>query len=202
MAILDDAGLKALTTIELARRLGVSQPTIYSHVRSLDEVKSLVAIRGIAELSERLRKAVVGCSGDEALYAMAMEYRAYVQAHPARYLLQLVNPGTPEYTEAAARGNTAVRAVLRSYLVPEDDIPALHQLFRAAVHGFVHLEANRAMSPDVDPNDAYEMFVRVYASALKDYHRRSSPGATTSDAGQRTAEHRSPGVVPHKEVMP
>jgi AcrR family transcriptional regulator len=167
MVILDEGGIESLTTRELSSRLHVSQPTIYSHVRSLAEVRSLVAVQGIAELGERLRTAVLGRSGDDALHELALEYRSYVKQHPDRYLLQLVNPGTDLYTEAAAGAATAVRAVLRSYGVPEEEIPSLHHMFRAAVHGFVHLEANNAISADVDPDDAYEVFVRFLARGLK-----------------------------------
>jgi AcrR family transcriptional regulator len=175
MGILDEGGIDSLTTRELASRLRVSQPTIYSHVRNLDEIRSLVAVQGIAELGERLRTAVLGRSGDEALHELALEYRSYVKQHPDRYLLQLVNPGTEVYSQAAAGAATAVRAVLRSYGVAEEEIPSLHHMFRASVHGFVHLEANNAISADVDPDDAYEIFVQFLARGLK--NRGPSEGA-------------------------
>src|ERR1700761_5389288 len=79
LVLLDDEGIDQLTTINLARRLGVTQPALYGHVRGLDHLRALVAARGAQELSDRVRTAVDGRTGDEALLAMANTYRGYVR---------------------------------------------------------------------------------------------------------------------------
>ena len=174
LAILDEEDTEALTTTNLARRLGISQPTLYSHVASLDEVRRAVAWHGMSELSERVRRAVLGRTGDDALFAMAHAYRAYVRAHPARYLVQLAAPATPEYLAASERAAEAVRAVLRSYDLSDAQVVEAHVAFRAAVHGFVHLEAHHALGLHQrgrKPDRSFDFFVTLFAAGLRQLHR-------------------------------
>jgi len=165
LAILDDLGRDGLTTTEIAWRLNISQPTLYSHVENLQEIKTRVAIFGVSELSERVRTAVLGRVGNDALYAMAYTYRAYVTEHPERYLLMLTTPKTPEHQEAAERAAFAVRAVLRSYGLPEAQIAEVHLIFRSSIHGFVHLEANQALG-SVDADKTFDVFVGMMAAGI------------------------------------
>lgn len=145
LAVLDDEGLDNLTTRNVARRLGVTQPALYAHVASLDELRGLVAAHGAEELSAAVRAAVAGLPPSDAVVAMAHAYRAYVRAHPDRYLLQLSAPRTAAYLEATERAAEAVRAVLRAHGLDEEQVLETHLAFRAAVHGFVHLEARDAL---------------------------------------------------------
>jgi len=166
--VLDDLGLENLTTTNVAKRLGVSQPSLYSHMASLDELRGAVAARGAAELSELVREAVMGRVQDDALVAMAHAYRDYVRTHPDRYLLQLSAPRTPAHLEAMERSAEAVRAVLRSYGLTEDQVREAHLSFRAAVHGFSHLEARDALGASPVSADAhFDFFIRLYAAGLR-----------------------------------
>lgn len=167
VAALEAKGYEGLTTAEVARRLDVSQPTLYSHVSNLNEIRSLVAIRGMGELSDRVRAAVQGREGDDALRAMAYAYRSFVQDYPALYMLQQRAPSTPEFWAAADKASNAVRDVLRSYGLREDQIPHVHLVFRTSVHGFVDQEINNAI-PDVrNPDTSFELFVRFLADGIK-----------------------------------
>ncbi|MTD53172.1 TetR family transcriptional regulator [Amycolatopsis sp. RM579] len=167
MEILADRGLEGLTTAEVARRLDVSQPTLYSHIRNLDHIRSLTAIRGMQELSERVRSAVEGLEGDDALRAMAFAYRGFVRDYPALYMLQQRAPSTEEFWEEAPRAARPVRQVLRSYGVPEDQVPHVHLVFRASIHGFVDQEINNAI-PDVPDTDvSFELFLRFLTDGIK-----------------------------------
>jgi AcrR family transcriptional regulator len=166
--ILDEEGLDGLRTTNVAKRLGVSQPALYSHVASLDELRAAVAARGAAELSDVVRGAVGDRLGDDAVHAMARAYRDYVRRHPDRYLLQLSAPRTAAYTEATERAAEAVRSVLRSYGLDDEQVRQAHLAFRAAVHGFVHLEARDALGSGSDAPDAhFDFFIDLYAAGLR-----------------------------------
>jgi AcrR family transcriptional regulator len=166
--ILDEEGLDGLRTTNVAKRLGVSQPALYSHLASLDELRAAVSARGAAELSDRVRSAVGDRVGDDAVRAMARAYRDYVRQHPDRYLLQLSAPRTPAYTEATERAAEAVRSVLRSYGLDDEQVRQSHLAFRAAVHGFVHLEARDALGSGTDAPDAhFDFFIDLYAAGLR-----------------------------------
>jgi AcrR family transcriptional regulator len=168
LAVLDDEGLENLTTTNVARRLGVTQPALYSHVANLDDLRRAVATYGARELSDAVRRAVEGKSADDALYAMAHAYRDYVRRHPDRYILQLSAPRSPAYARAMERAAEAVRSVLRSYGLDENDVRDAHVGFRAAVHGFVHLEARGALpARRGSADDHFDAFVALFAAGLR-----------------------------------
>ena len=172
LAVLDDQGLENLTTTNVARRLGVTQPALYSHIANLDELRRAVATHGAQELSTLVREAVAGLDGDQALRAMAHAYREYVRRHPDRYLLQLSAPRSPAYTRAMERAAEAVRGVLRSYGLDENQVRQSHVAFRAAIHGFAHLEARGALpARPATANDDFDAFVALFAAGLRSIAR-------------------------------
>jgi Tetracyclin repressor-like, C-terminal domain len=102
------------------------------------------------------------------LFAMARAYRRYVRRHPERYLLQLSAPRSQEYIEATERSAETVRGVLRAYGLRESQVREAHIAFRAAVHGFVHLEARGALAaPPAKATEHFDFFVSLFAAGLR-----------------------------------
>ena len=166
IAIVDESGADALTTTAVARRLHVTQPAIYTHVASLDELRAEVARHGIEELSHELREATEGLSGDDALFALAIAYRKYVARHPARYLLQLSTGGSEQLLRVSERAAEPARQVLRSYGLDEAHVRFAHAAMRAAIHGFVHLEARGAMGSGNPVDEAFAYFIELLRNGL------------------------------------
>src|SRR5690349_9783745 len=103
-ALVDEHGPAALTLAAVAGRTGVATPSLYKHVPSLAELRRLLALRVLAELTDRLRTAVLGRSREDALTALLEEFRGYARQHPGRYALLPQTPQEdPELAEAAAR---------------------------------------------------------------------------------------------------
>ncbi len=165
--LLDDIGPEGLTTRLISERLGVSQPTLYSHVDNLDEIRTLVAIRGMDDLGRRVRDSVGEARGLDALRSMAVAYRGFVREHPAVYMLQQSAPPTEEYWASANAAAEEVRHVFRRFGLPPAAIPDAHLVFRATILGFVNLELNEALR-DVDHDDtaAFDLFLGMFADAL------------------------------------
>ncbi|NIR40831.1 MAG: TetR family transcriptional regulator, partial [Actinobacteria bacterium] len=66
-ALIDTEGENALTLGRLADELGVKAPSLYNHVEGIGDLRRRIAMRGIADLAEALRSAVLGRSGGDAL---------------------------------------------------------------------------------------------------------------------------------------
>src|SRR5690242_16473695 len=81
----DEVGLPGLTVTGLAKRLGVRDASLYSHVASLQDVRTRVAILAAAEMADAIGTAVAGRSGKEALLAFGGAYRRYAVKNPGRY---------------------------------------------------------------------------------------------------------------------
>lgn len=168
LRILDEDGIEGLTASHVARRLGVTQPALYSHFANVDELRSAVAERGARELSDLVRQAVAGKVADDALVSMARAYRDYVRRHPDRYIVQLSAGRSTAHADAIAQSAEAVREVLRSYGIDETQVVEAHVAFRAAVHGFVHLEAQDALASRPPTSDEhFDFFVQLFAAGLR-----------------------------------
>ena len=161
-AIIDRDGLAALTLAKVAAELGVRSPSLYNHVDGLDALVRLVAIRGVDELAEECRSAVMGRSGKEAVDALASAYRAFAKNRPGVYLLtQIARPDDAEYEVAARRVLEPVLAVFAGMGYEGDGLIHATRSFRAALHGFVTLEGGRGFGLDVSVDESFEWLVAV-----------------------------------------
>lgn len=141
--VADEVGLERLSLAAVAQRLGVSQPSLYKHVGGLDALKRDLAVLGVRELTAALSTAAVGRARSDALYAIADAYRDYATAHPGRAAaaVRAPAPDDDEHVAVSVDAAAVLFAALDGYDITGDDaIDAIRSL-RAAMHGFVSLEA-------------------------------------------------------------
>ncbi len=81
----DEVGFENVSLSALARRFGVKDASLYSHVRNLQDLRTRVAFLAGGELIDRIAVAVAGRTGRAALGAFADAYRSYALEHPGRY---------------------------------------------------------------------------------------------------------------------
>jgi AcrR family transcriptional regulator len=141
--VADEVGLDRLTLAAVAERLGVTLPSLYKHISGLDGLRRDLAVLAVKELTDAMLTALAGRAGGDALRAAARTYRDYARAHPGRYAASVAAPA-PDDAEHLAAAKVAVdtlATILRGYGVGgADAIDAIRSL-RAAMHGFVALEA-------------------------------------------------------------
>jgi AcrR family transcriptional regulator len=169
----DTDGLEALTLARLAATLGVRSPSLYVHVDGLDDLRHRLAERAAVEFGDVLREATVGVSGAQAVRALANAYRGWALAHPGRYAA--LQPAADYLSAAAQRLVETVYAVLRGYGLVEAE--AIHQTraLRAALHGFVTLEAGGGFGIDLDVDASFERLVTILESGLAAAARGPGP---------------------------
>ncbi|MGH2484993.1 MAG: TetR/AcrR family transcriptional regulator [Ktedonobacterales bacterium] len=167
-ALIDAEGIDALTLTALAERLRVRAPSLYNHIAGLDGLRRELALLALRGLAEALGRAAMGLSGETALTAVAVAYRAYAHAHPGLYtLLQYVAPTADEEVRAAAFASVEVLlAVLAGYGLAGD--PAIHAIraLRSALHGFVLLEMSGAFALDVDVSVSFARMLALFTRCL------------------------------------
>lgn len=148
-ATADETGLERLTLAAVAKRCGVSLPGLYKHVDSLDAVRWGIAVLAVGELTDVLSRAAVGLSGRDALHAIAAAYRGYAAAHPGRYATTVwaPRPGDEDHLAAGAAAVGVIAAALKGYGITGDDATDAIRMLRAALHGFVALEAAAWVRP-------------------------------------------------------
>ncbi|MGK5556345.1 TetR/AcrR family transcriptional regulator [Actinomadura kijaniata] len=167
VAIVDDGGPAALTLAAVASRTGVATPSLYKHVRNLAELRRLVTLRVLEELTERLTAATVGRSGDDAVHSLMRAYRSYVADHPGRYgaLEQAADPD-PRVRAASQRLLDILLAVLRGYGLEGAALIHAARCLRSAVHGFTVLEAAGGFGLPEDLETSYRRLIAMVVGSL------------------------------------
>lgn len=167
--IADADGLDEVTLARVAGALGVKPPSLYNHVAGRAALLQLISIESITELGDSLRDAAVGRSGADALRAIAHAYRAYAHAHPGRYISTVwaPGPGDEDLGTAATRAVEVVATVLAGgWGLHGDDVLHHVRVIRAALHGFVAIEAEGGFGLPLDLDESFELMLTTLIAGL------------------------------------
>lgn len=166
--IADEVGFDGLTLAAVAKRFGVAVPSLYKHVRGLDDLRSGVSALAIGALAAAIARGGRRTTKDR-LGAMARAYRRFAVEHPGLYTATLRAPD-PADQEAVAAGQAlldAVFAMMADYgLTGTDAVDATRSL-RSALHGFVSLEAIGGFGLPRDVDRSFARLVRILDDALR-----------------------------------
>lgn len=167
-ALADAEGLEAVTLARLAGHLGVRAPSLYTHVASLHDLRRRLATRGARELAAALQTAVAGRAGSDALVAAAGVYRTYAREHAGTYTAtqRATDLDDPEAAAAATQLVDVILAILRGYDLEREDAIHAARIVRAALHGFVSLEAGEGFRIPLDLDETYARLVAVLDQGL------------------------------------
>lgn len=167
----DEVGFDRVTVSELARRCGVSVPSLYAHVRGSDDLRVRIALLALTEIADRAADALAGRSGRDALGALGDTYRDYAREHPGRYAAARLrlDPQTAA-ASAGVRHAQQLRAVLRGYDVAEPDQTHAVRLIGSTFHGYVSLElAGGFDHSDPDSQASWERIVDGLDTLLRSW---------------------------------
>lgn len=148
-------GWDAVTTRRLSTAIEYSQPVLYKHFASMEQIADAVAIDGFGELAEAIRGARSGTDVPaEALTRVAHAYLDFAHACPAVYdamftratSLRFAAPDTPaQLTAAFSELHQAV-----SLVADGRDADALTEVLWSTLHGLVALGRAGRLRPGHD----------------------------------------------------
>ncbi|WP_369392695.1 TetR/AcrR family transcriptional regulator [Streptomyces sp. CG1] len=171
----DEAGFDNVTLTALARRFGVKDASLYSHVRGLADLRTRLALYAGGELIDRIAVAVAGRAGKDALAAFASAYRSYALEHPGRYAAtqiridQSLLAGSPEMRRTAE----ITYGMLRAYGLEEPDLTDAVRLLRSTFHGYCALESAGGFGADRDVQASWDKAIDALHLALTHWPREA-----------------------------
>ncbi|MFJ8942085.1 TetR-like C-terminal domain-containing protein [Streptomyces sp. NPDC102395] len=171
----DEVGFDGVTVSALARRFGVKDASLYSHVRGLKDLRTRVALLAGGEMIDRIAAAVAGRAGKDALAAFADAYREYALAHPGRYAATQIPVDQDLVADAPALRRTAeiTYGMLRAYGLEEPDLTDAVRLLRSTFHGYCALEAGGGFGAPRDVRRSWDKAIDALHIALTHWPRET-----------------------------
>ncbi|MGQ4418491.1 TetR/AcrR family transcriptional regulator [Streptomyces sp. SAS_269] len=169
----DEAGFENASLSALARRFGVKDASLYSHVRNLNDLRTRLALHAGGELIDRIAAAVAGRAGRDALAAFAGAYRSYALEHPGRYAATQIRIDQSLIAGSPALRRTAeiTYGMLRAYGLAEPDLTDAVRLLRSTFHGYCALESTGGFGAPPDVQASWDKAVEALHIALTHWPR-------------------------------
>jgi len=162
-------GWDAVTTRRLSTEIEYSQPVIYKHFASMEDLVEAIALEGFGELAETLGDARCRTAPEEAVPAVARAYNTYATENPAVYDAMFTRATRLRFgAEDVAAPLSTAYAELRAAVAPiagEREVDTLTEVLWAALHGLTTLNRHDRLRPghDTDRVDLLVAQFRVFA---------------------------------------
>ncbi|MBL1224257.1 TetR/AcrR family transcriptional regulator [Enterococcus sp. BWR-S5] len=165
----EENGFEAVTLKEIGNRLGVSSPSLYNHIGGLSELNEQVSHYAMEQLRDILVRAVIGCTGIDALKEMGRAYILYAREHTGLYeTIQWMNIAAN--VEANSLFSEVVQVV---YNIGEhlgmDELEASHiiRTVRSLAHGFASIESHNGFAHESSVESSFEYAVETFMLGVK-----------------------------------
>ncbi|MEU6682205.1 WHG domain-containing protein [Streptomyces sp. NPDC046832] len=168
----DDVGFEGVTLSALARRFGVKDASLYTHLRGLKDLRTRMALLCGGEMIDRIAEAVEGReAGRDTLGAFASAYRAYALEHPGRYAATQIRIDQELVTDSPAMRRTAdvTYGMLRAYGLDEPDLTDAVRLLRSTFHGYCALESTGAFGAPRDVQVSWDRAIDALHALLSNW---------------------------------
>jgi AcrR family transcriptional regulator len=176
-ALAEREGWEAVTTRRLSTEIEYSQPVLYKHFASMEDLVEAVALEGFGELAETLGQARRGAGEPrEVLARVARAYSNFATENPAAYhamftratRLPFAAEDTPVQLSAAfAELREAVARVAGGR-----DVDALAEVLWAALHGLTTLGHNGRLRPGRETERIELLVAQFYDASSRNPEKR------------------------------
>ena len=168
-AVAEREGWDAVTTRRLSAEIEYSQPVLYKHFASMEDIVEAVALEGFGELAETLRTARGGAGEPrEVLARVAHAYSSFATEHPALYDAMFMRAtrlrfGAEDTPAPLSAGFAELRAAVAS-VAGGRDVGTLTEVLWAALHGLTTLGHNARLRPGRE-SERIELLVAQFYDA-------------------------------------
>jgi len=159
----------AVSMREIATELEIKTPSLYNHVKGMNELYAEISLYAAEELRQTQLAAIKGKNRDEALYALAAAYRSFAREHTGLYKVTMALPSLQEHISAQTAAIIAepVFLVLSKYELNEEQSIHWQRILRSIIHGFLtQEEAGFFRRYPVNVEVSYQAAIRCFLNGL------------------------------------
>lgn len=163
-------GLEKITLKVLADSLNVQPPSLYNHIRGLEDLQNELMLYGWRHMEERMMEAAVGVSGYEAWEAICRAFYEYATQNPGVFSAMLwYNKYRNGEAEKVTEKLFAICSKITSSLhISEENCNHLIRTFRAFLEGFSLLVNNGAFGHSLPVEDSFDLSLKVLIAGMKE----------------------------------
>lgn len=181
-------GWDAVTTRRLSTEIEYSQPVIYRHFASMEDLVEAIAVEGFGELAEILGEARRHATPEDAVDAVAHAYSTFAYENPALYDAMFIRATRlhfgAEDTAAALSHAYAELSAAVATIAGARDVDTLTEVLWAGLHGLMTLGRNHRIRLGHE-TDRLDLLVAQYRDASSRYLGRASVVALVHSAAEQ-----------------
>lgn len=163
-------GYEAITMRILADSLNVQTPSLYNHIKGLDDLQNELMLYGWRNMEERMLRAAAGVSGYEAWEAICRAFYKYATENPGVFSAMLwYNKYKSDAARDVTEGIFSIWVKITSSLhISEENCNHLIRTFRAFLEGFSLLANNNAFGHPLPVEESFELSLKVLKAGMKE----------------------------------
>lgn len=154
---------------EIAEELEIKTPSLYNHVKSMNELFVDISRYAAEELKQTQLTAIKGKGRDDALFALAAAYRRFAKEHTGLYKITVSISKLPEdiLTQTAAAIAEPIFLVFSKYELSEEQSIHWQRILRSIIHGFLtQEEAGFFQHYPASVEISYQTAIRCFLNGL------------------------------------
>lgn len=170
----NEVGLDHIQLKMLAESLNIQPPSLYNHIRGLDDLHHELMLYGWRHMEEQMVKAAADVSGYAAWEAVCRAFYAYAVENPGVFSVMLWYNKYQDQETMAATGKifSICSKITVSLGISDENCSHLIRTFRAFLEGFSLLVNNNAFGHSLSVQDSFEVSLKVLITGMKELEEK------------------------------
>jgi len=168
IALANEKGLEKITLKEIALELHIKTPSLYNHIKNIEEVKLLIAQRGLKKLKEIIINSSIGLKGEEAILLISKNYLSFAKENPVLY--QAINAYGNIENEHLVKLSSDITTILfkivACYTKEIEEQTHIVRGLRSIIDGFCHLNMTNGFAIEVPIDQSLEHALKTYIKGI------------------------------------
>ena len=158
----------------LAESLNIQPPSLYNHIKGLDDLRHELMLYGWRQMEERMVEAVDGTSGYAAWEAICRAFYTYALENPGVFsaMLWYNKYQDGEAQRVTQRMFSTCFQISASLGISEENCNHLIRTFRAFLEGFCLLVNNHSFGHSLPVEDSFNLSLQVLIAGMKELENR------------------------------
>lgn len=177
----NEVGIEKITLKLLAEKLKVQSPSLYNHIRGIDDLQKEIMLFGWKQVERTMMDAAVCVSGYDALEAVCRAFYKYAIDNPGVFNAMLwYNKFQSEETQNATKELIPMLyKVFSSLNISKENSEHLIRTYRGFLEGFTLLVNNHAFGNPISIEESFELSLQVLIAGTKALESKKDKPCTT-----------------------